>query len=84
VIAGLCKQYGWGEDTKTRIAVGTEGRETRFGLINGITWAAHEVKNADEQSDYEIIGGSILLAPDSVFHNAAYAGRREREEVRVR
>jgi hypothetical protein len=78
VISGLCKQYGWGESVQTRIAVGTEGRDTRFGLINGITWAAHEISNPDLESDLEIIGGSLLLAPDSVFHKAAQLAQLER------
>lgn len=75
VLAGICKQYGWSEDQKSRIAIGTEGRETKLGLINGITFSAHAIEDPDRKADIEIAGGSILLTPDSVFHKFASIGR---------
>jgi hypothetical protein len=76
VLSGLAKQYGWSDVVTTNVAVGTEGRDTRAGLINGITFAAHSSNlSQDDQADMEILGGRILLASDSVFHQAVQAAK---------
>lgn len=71
VIAGICIERGWDEKTKIRIAQGAEGQATKLGVVNGITFAAHAVENPDDQTLYQLFGGSILLADDSVFHRYA-------------
>lgn len=75
VIAGICAERGWDNKIQIRIAQGTEGQTTKLGLVNGITFAAHEVVNPDEKTDFQLFGGAILLAPDSVFHSYAKVGR---------
>lgn len=75
VIAGICAERGWDQKTQIRIAQGTEGQATKLGLVNGITFAAHEVENPDEKTDFQLFGGAILLSPDSVFHSYARVGR---------
>lgn len=74
-IAGLCKQYNWTDATKAEIAIGSEGRDTKAGLVNGITFAAHRVEDPNAKAELEAAGGAILLAADSVFHRAASVGR---------
>jgi hypothetical protein len=78
VINGICIQHGWDSDRKDRIFQGTEGRETRLGLVNGVTYSAHYVADPDAKSDIEAIGGAILVAKDSVFHQAALVYRNSK------
>lgn len=75
VLDGLAVRYGWDENTRMTIAVGTEGSQTRAGLVNGVTYAAHVIPNItpNDSADMEILGGRILLAPDSLFRQAVYA-----------
>jgi hypothetical protein len=84
VLDGLAEQYHWEDATKTKVAIGCEGQETRAGLVNGITYAAHECfANPDDVADMEVLGGTILLAPGSVFHKAVRVARfaAEREAL---
>ena len=78
VIAGICKQYKWGEDLKSKLILGSEGQDTKLGLINGVTALSHAVEDPDLKADFEIAGGAILLTPDSVFHRFALIGREDR------
>ena len=71
VLNGLATQYGWDEKTSANVAIGTEGQTTRAGIVNGVTHAAKSIENPDERMDMEILGGRILMAPDSVFSQAA-------------
>jgi hypothetical protein len=77
VLAGLSAQYGWDDKTYATVAIGTEGKDTRAGLVNGITFAAHAIeREPSEQADMEILGGRILMAPDSLFHQMAERVRK--------
>ena len=82
VLDGLAEQYHWDEETKIKVAMGTEGKETRAGLVNGITFAAKEQKDPDSIADMEILGGGILVAPDSVFSKAVRVARVYAEKER--
>lgn len=42
-IEKVAKGFGWDEAVTLEIGVGTEGQSNVFGLVNGITWAAHRV-----------------------------------------
>ena len=78
VLDGLAEQYGWDDQTKINVAVGTEGRDTRAGIVNGITHAAKFAPDADARFDMELLGGQILCSPDSLFARAAKLARAER------
>lgn len=39
----VAKGFGWDEAVSIEMGVGTEGQSNVFGLVNGITWAAHRV-----------------------------------------
>jgi hypothetical protein len=80
IVNGLAKQHGWSEDLKMKVCVGTEGQETRAGMVNGITYAAHSIKDPDEMNDMEVLGGAILMAPGSVFHKAVRIARLAAEQ----
>jgi replicative DNA helicase len=61
VLEELSKQYGWTEEQKTSVAIGTEGQETLGGLVNGISYAAHEaVKDPSEMITWELLAGKVL------------------------
>jgi hypothetical protein len=68
VIKGLSIQYGWSDDVTASVLIGTENQQTRAGIVNGISWAAHEaVQDANDQTDLEVLAGRILVAPNSLF-----------------
>lgn len=71
VLDGLALQYGWDDQTKINVAVGTEGRDTKAGIINGVTHAAKFAANDDDRMEMEILGGRLLVGNDSVFARAA-------------
>jgi hypothetical protein len=77
VLDGLALKYGWDEPTFQQVTLGTENQQTRAGIVNGITYAAHTVTTLEpnEQTAMEILGGQVLFAPDSLFKSAEYAAR---------
>lgn len=81
VIFALSKEYGWDEATKARVNVGTEGSQTLAGLVNGISFAAHEIVDPNERFEFEVFGGAILVDADSVFSRALQNAERI-EQVR--
>jgi len=80
VLAKLCKQKGWDDDTKNRILMGTEGESTVLGAINGISYAAHQQDDPELAVDMETFAGSILVDRNSLFGQAT---RNIREEITV-
>jgi hypothetical protein len=78
VIYVMAKEYGWDEPTKERVLIGTEGSQTHAGLVNGITWASHEIENASDRFDMEAFGGAILVDENSVFSRAVSNAERIR------
>jgi len=76
VLNGLAKEYHWDTATSLNVAAGTEARETRAALVNGITYAAQKIESPDGRADMEILGGSILVAKDSLFYRMAEVSRK--------
>lgn len=61
-IAEMTKAYGWSEPVSLAVAVGTEGQGTLHGLVNGITFAAHDATESHtQQLELEELGGAVLL-----------------------
>lgn len=72
VIDGFASRYGWSADTKASVLTGTEGKETRAGLVHGVTYAAqYAAKDLDTQVEMEKLGGRILDMPQGFFSMAA-------------
>lgn len=72
VLLALGVQHNWDDRTAAAVAIGTEGQDTRAGLVNGITYAAHAVeRDPSEQVDMEVLGGRYLVAPASLFGELA-------------
>ena len=83
LIADMATRYGWTESQATTVAMGTEGKATTMGIINGITWMAHEdTQNATERLEVEKTAGNILMDPDNIMAWARkLAAVRERDEL---
>lgn len=71
VLKGMAAKYNWSDTVKTKVALGTENSQTRAGLVNGITYAAHTAfADPEEQLAMEKLGGAVLAGPDSLFVQA--------------
>jgi len=58
----MAKAYGWDEELMVSVAIGTEGQANVFGLVNGITWAAHtHVADPIQGFEMEKIAGKLLV-----------------------
>ena len=79
VIDGLSLKYGHLLDEQIRgvvkEAARDQGGKTKFGLINGVTYAAHQSPDltARQRADLEIFGGALIATPNSLFGAAANA-----------
>jgi len=67
VISQICKEKGYSEDIERNALLGTEGEKTLMGLVNGFTYAAHELDDVDKALELENLGGAILMDRNSVF-----------------
>jgi len=61
-IGKLAKQFGWSVGVQNAVIFGTEGKGTLFGLVNGITYAAHEkFDNDGSRLDMELLASKLLM-----------------------
>jgi hypothetical protein len=61
-IEELALKHGWTTDFVASVGIGTEGHESVFGLVNGITYAAHRNYDGhEEMMRNELIAGNILM-----------------------
>lgn len=59
-VSGLSKRHGWAEGVEHRILIGSEGHETLWGVVMGVSAAAKEVENPDERADMQKLAGALL------------------------
>lgn len=87
IVNGLGIKHGWSEEFTQTVFAGTERRETLAGLVNGITFAAHEKAGSQEEMvDQEFLAGRLLFDErDSLTREAAvlYRNSIERENART-
>jgi hypothetical protein len=76
VLNGLAIKYRWNNDMKLSVIHGTEGERTRAGIVNGISYAAHDRAAGDERTDMEILAGEMLVAPPELFGRMARVYQR--------
>lgn len=83
IIDGLAIEHGWDYRFKNAVDEGSEGQRTLGGLVAGVTYAAHAVRDLAPAQvlDVEIIGGNLLYAPQREF---ARLIRQANEGKRVR
>ena len=60
VIERLCKQNGLTNEVRDSVLMGTEGQKTVMGLVNGLSWAAHQQDDPELQIDMEVLAGKYL------------------------
>jgi hypothetical protein len=84
ILQGLAIEHGWKGEMVDLINRGTEGSFTQGGIVNGVTFAAHESirLTEPERAEMEIVGGNLLFAPQREFVRLAQQGR-EGKRVRV-
>jgi hypothetical protein len=64
VIARLGEEQDWSEEVRLTVGVGSEGHETVYGLINGLTFAAHELDvDASDRFDMEALAAQFVYQP---------------------
>ena len=81
VIEGLSEKYGWSEEITNNAMLGTEGQQTRAGLVNGVSYAARELEKSNDQIDMEILAGTLLtMDPNKLNRIARIHQARERQE----
>jgi len=61
VIANLCKDKGLSQPVHDLILIGSESQNTRFGLVNGLSFAAHHMEDVDLAIRLESMAGAILM-----------------------
>jgi hypothetical protein len=57
----LVEERGWTSKQRDQILIGTEGRRSLFGIVQGVSSAANEVEDSDEQADLQMEAGQILF-----------------------
>jgi len=70
VIQQVCKDHNLSEIVQKEILIGTEGHRSLFGLVNGISYAAHSLDNEDAKVDMAMLAGSLLVRPNREYLNA--------------
>lgn len=81
ILIGMAKEHGWSEKERMTVMQGTEGQQTRAGIVNGVTYAAHKLHGTSERAiDMEILGGRLLDAKGTIFDRAARVGVNVREK----
>ena len=72
VIRGIVKQTGLSQEVQDNIFIGIEGKKTRAGLVNGLSYAAsHGNLGIEAQINLETMAGAILAEEGSLFAMAA-------------
>lgn len=78
IVTGMAKEYGWSDEVRSAVLIGTESSETVGGLMNGISFAAHSVTtNPVDEYDMMALAGNVVTA--SVPRLNRYAERSQIE-----
>ena len=64
-INGLAEENSWNDHVRDTILLGTEGEQTRMGVVNGLSFAAHSAANVndDTRQMLELLSGKVLMQP---------------------
>lgn len=74
IVDQIVKRRGYAQDVAKKILVGTEGKESRAGLIHGLSYAAHAAEIGAQETRIRL-ERDAGLALDSV--EALFGGRRQ-------
>ncbi len=73
MLDNLSETRGWTSDTKELVTRGTEGHESLFGLVNGLSYVTSQTDDADKQFEFGKLAGDMLIDPTGLFSQAAWA-----------
>ena len=61
----LAEGNSWNDHVRDTILLGTEGEQTRMGVVNGLSFAAHSAENVnnDMRQMLELLSGKLLMQP---------------------
>ena len=64
-ISGLADAHRWNDHVRDTILLGTEGEQTRMGVVNGLSFAAHSAENVNDdlRQMLELLSGKLLMQP---------------------
>lgn len=69
IIDGMAEKFEWSQEMTIAVARGTENQQTRAGLVNGLTYAAHAMElPAQKAVELEMLGGQMLFATEQQLH----------------
>jgi hypothetical protein len=57
----LVSDKGWSLEQRDSILLGTEGYESLFGLVQGVSAMANTIDDPDERADIQLAAGKVLL-----------------------
>lgn len=61
IISEMCKENGWSEGLGIAIAMGVEGENNLWGLVNGISYAANTLEDEEKRLEFHVLAGSLLM-----------------------
>jgi len=59
-VTSLVKAKGWTQETHDQILMGSQGSETKWGLVQGVSYAAGHMEDEDDKVAMEFYAGGIL------------------------
>ncbi|MGB1251147.1 MAG: hypothetical protein ACPG8W_11070 [Candidatus Promineifilaceae bacterium] len=64
-IHGLAEENSWNDHVRDTVLLGTEGEQTRMGVVNGLSFAAHSAENVNDdlRQMLELLSGKLLMQP---------------------
>lgn len=64
IIGKLGEEYGWSEEVKMKVGIGSEGHQSVYGLVNGLTFAANQVdQDTSSRLDMETLAAMFVRKP---------------------
>lgn len=61
VVSALCKRKGLTNEVRDNVLIGSEGAGNLFGLVNGLSWAAHQQDDQELGIELETLAGDVML-----------------------
>lgn len=88
IVNGLAKNQKWSQEVITSVAIGSEGKQTHAGLVNGITYAAHRLyqDKPEQRVAMEEFAGEVLYWINPTHKAGQYAriaGRAQESELEL-
>lgn len=60
ILDGIAIEHGLSRDTMNVVRIGTEAQETKMGVVNGLSYAAHKTAEGENSLALEWLAGAML------------------------